>query len=461
MIYDVVILGGGIGGIYTVYKLNRCSPHLKILLLEKENYLGGRVFTVHQGDVVAEAGAGRFGDNHRYFMALLKELKLMRNLIENGTDVAYAPANYGSGAVFNSVNDAARFTEKTGCASPVSLVNNVLTLALGKSTLPNAGLVARVVAASKFESKTYLQNQSFETYAKKVLTLREVEFIKESFGYYSELVVMNAYDATQLMVVLSPQNTFYSLKGGLSHVIDRMVADMESNPNVRILLQHAAKKIIPVGDEPHKFEIVCTHKERTIHYLGKKCVCALPKQALLTLSIFNPIKKLLHAVEYGKLCRIYCKFDVNKSTGKVWFHGLPKLTTNNHLRMVIPYNESTGVIMLSYTDNKFADYWQQLYASADNHKEGIRRVNKKLIQQIGEVIGPEITVPMPKYTRICYWKHGVGYWGVGSDSATVAQKMIRPFPEMDLFVCGENYSEKWQQWMEGALETSERVLRLL
>ena len=71
MIYDIIILGGGIAGLYTAYKLNKCSPHLKILLLEKENYLGGRVFTVHQGDMNVEAGAGRFADNHKYLMELL------------------------------------------------------------------------------------------------------------------------------------------------------------------------------------------------------------------------------------------------------------------------------------------------------------------------------------------------------------------------------------------------------
>lgn len=456
--YDVIILGGGIAGIYTAYKLNRCSPHLKILLLEKENYLGGRVFTVHEGELAFEAGAGRFADSHRYFMALLKELKLLGKMVENGTNVAFAPAHSG-GATFSSVDDAGRFTDGFGFESnpPPSLVNNMLTLALGPTTLPNAGLVARVVAASKLESRAYLQNQSFETYAKKVLTLREVDFIKQSFGYYSELVIMNAYDAIQLMTLLGPGNTFYSLKGGLSQVIDKMVADM--GDNVRILLQHGVKKIVHVDGPQKEFEIVSENKERIIRYRGKKCVCALPKQALLALSIFNPIKKLLHAVEYGSLCRIYCKFDVNKSTGEVWFHGLPKLTTNNRLRMVIPYNEKTGLIMLSYTDNKYADYWQRLYASGDSHKEGIRRVNHKLIEEIREVVGERVRIPMPKYTRICYWKHGVGYWGVGADSAAVSEKMIRPIDGVaDLYVCGENYSEKWQQWMEGALETSQRVL---
>jgi hypothetical protein len=36
--------------------------------------------------------------------------------------------------------------------------------------------------------------------------------------------------------------------------------------------------------------------------------------------------------------------------------------------------------------------------------------------------------------------------------------MIKPFPKMELYVCGENFSENGQQWIEGALETSEKVV---
>ena len=37
LIYDVIVIGGGIVGLSTAYKLNLHHPHLKILLLEKEN----------------------------------------------------------------------------------------------------------------------------------------------------------------------------------------------------------------------------------------------------------------------------------------------------------------------------------------------------------------------------------------------------------------------------------------
>jgi hypothetical protein len=56
----------------------------------------------------------------------------------------------------------------------------------------------------------------------------------------------------------------------------------------------------------------------------------------------------------------------------------------------------------------------------------------------------------------------VGYWLVGADSREVSKKMIRPFgSKIPFFVCGESFSEKGQQWMEGALDTSNKVISRL
>ena len=43
--YDVVIIGGGIAGVYTMFQLKKKYPKLKVLLLEKEDRFGGRVYT--------------------------------------------------------------------------------------------------------------------------------------------------------------------------------------------------------------------------------------------------------------------------------------------------------------------------------------------------------------------------------------------------------------------------------
>ena len=61
-----------------------------------------------------------------------------------------------------------------------------------------------------------------------------------------------------------------------------------------------------------------------------------------------------------------------------------------------------------------------------------------------------------------YWECGVGYWGVGANSEKISNQMVQPFgPETNMFLCGEHYSAKNQQWIEGALDTSNAVLNKL
>lgn len=45
MIYDYIIIGGGISGLYTRYLLQKISPQLHVLILECTNKVGGRIFT--------------------------------------------------------------------------------------------------------------------------------------------------------------------------------------------------------------------------------------------------------------------------------------------------------------------------------------------------------------------------------------------------------------------------------
>ena len=78
------------------------------------------------------------------------------------------------------------------------------------------------MAAGLLTSKATLISMSFLDFAKTVLDTRDVDFLVGSFGYYSELVLMNAYDCLQLMQELDPRTPFYSLNGGLSLVIDEL-----------------------------------------------------------------------------------------------------------------------------------------------------------------------------------------------------------------------------------------------
>jgi monoamine oxidase len=209
------------------------------------------------------------------------------------------------------------------------------------------------------------------------------------------------------------------------------------------------------------FKIQCMNGDT---YYAKHCVCALPKQAILKMhcALFRKAIPYLQHIKCGSLCRIYCKFtkyadkdkenSENGSDTKVWFHDLGKITTDNDLRMIIPIDIEKGIVMISYSDNRWADEWNRLHLS-----EGIHAVNQKLHELVKSLMGPSQSIPIPTNTHVFYWKCGVGYWGKGVDSR-VAENRIRQ-PTAGLYVCGEHYSSHSQQWMEGALDTATQVIR--
>ena len=88
-IYDIIIAGGGISGLYTAYKLIKNYPMLSILIIEKNNYLGGRIkSTVIEGQRI-DLGALRIPYSAKLTIELVKDLGLKLKKFNNKTKSIY------------------------------------------------------------------------------------------------------------------------------------------------------------------------------------------------------------------------------------------------------------------------------------------------------------------------------------------------------------------------------------
>ena len=435
-IYDTIIVGGGISGLYAGLLILRKNPKHRLLILEKERYLGGRVLTYTDKYMNVEKGGARFNEYHTRMLDLVASYKLESQLVKISGDASFYPGKYT-----NSAAEPMTFFESL--INPIGVLVNVLSEAI--SPMQIVPLIARVIIYSKLMSRAYLISHTFVQLAENVLTKDEIATILGGFGYYTELVEMNARDAIALMEGgLNPSNQFYTLRGGLSQLIAKMVAEL--NHRGRIILTDVDVASIEYVDNHFLIKSKSGKK-----FYGLGCICALPREAAQRLTIFRPISSMLDKILCFPLCRIYSKFDMT-NRNNAWIKDLPKLTTDNGLRIVIPIDANTGVIMSSYTDHHFADAWLNLY-----EKEGIKGVNKELQCLFQMMLGHPVSAPIS--TKIFHWKCGVGYWGVGADSDLIADAVAQPIVGVPLYLCGEHYSAQNQQWMEGALETAENVVK--
>lgn len=414
--YDIIVVGGGIAGLYQAWQRLKREPHLSLLLLEADSRIGGRIWTVHNRHYTGiEFGAGRFHNKHTRFLALIRELGLDSKMIPIQGNKVYISSK--------EKDEDQQYVE-----------GDVLDGMIKKILKSFQNRISRTL-------KNKLQNMTFLEYLMEVLPKDYVQLIYDSFGYSSELTDMNAYDS----ICLIRQyyfSKFFVLRGGMSQVIDGLVKQLEKFSGFHLRTRH---RVNTLNYDDSVFSVGCEGMVSMYH--APVVLMTANKELLLKLPMFRPIYPMLRMIHTLPLCRIYAIFPKNLETNRVWFHDLSRVTTNNMLRYIIPIDRELGIIMISYTDNRFAKYWNRLYTEG-----GVEKVNLALSKWLRKTF-TTIHIPNPTHTMVAYWEHGVAYYGVGFDSERMLPIIRRPFPDRKLWVYGENFSEKNSQWIEGALES--------
>lgn len=407
MEYDYIIIGGGIAGLYTLFSLY--NKGYNVVLFEKTNRLGGRILTykteVNGEPISYESGAGRISEFHLQILDLIRELGLEEKLWELSPEKSY----YINGEFYDNQK---------------SLESSI------KTTLKS--LWEKVINYGK-SHKEIAMNTNLIGLMSKVLTKSQQEILINSFGYLSELIDYNGYDAVLSMERDFLAEKYYVLQNGLEQII------LELQSLVPKELIHLNSPITNITKTSDGYTVNSKNSE----WKSKGIIMAVNHCDFIGLSQ----KNLAKTVKSQHLLRIYAIYPKNTLTNEVWFKGMNKVVTDLPIKYIIPIDENKGLIMISYSDCKYANYWTK--------KKTISAIKLEIKKQLKEIF-PEKTIPNPIYFKLHDWKEGVNYFKPGINSHEIQSNIIAKFKE-NYFIIGELFSNH-QGWIEGALETSQKAI---
>jgi predicted NAD/FAD-dependent oxidoreductase len=414
MEYDYIIVGAGAAGLHCALRLLQSNKSLKVLILERYNYIGGRIVTYHKElpdgtDLQWENGAGRIHDSHKLVKKYIKKYGLHTH-----------PLN---GEHFYQSRDGA------------PLEQNRFQEMVAAFLAPLQDLPATTLRSNTLEQLSRLVHGKPAT----------TEFFKQ-FPYRAEVTTMRADVALDSFLNVGgvAGSGFSVVQDGLGAMIMGMAGDFVKEGGT-ILMGQTVKHVRSLGSKNHEIETQ-DDNGRKLHFTARKVIMALHCKALKGIPECANWPVLKHVV-MRPLLRVYAHWNSNWMK---FLEGKRVVFGNNPLRHFIPTGSTTA--MISYTDADDTATWMR--DAWDNPKGLERRMMKALREAF-----PNKEIPDPVFFKAHPWQEGCSYWTpcAGPEDLTKISLEISP----GVYACGESFSADKQCWIEGALESAEKLLHTL
>jgi len=403
---NYLIIGGGIAGLYCAYSLNKKHGIKNILIIEQNNYLGGRIKTFRSKEGILELGAGVILEHHKYVLKLVHELGLEKDLL------LYKSIKY-------YINDT-KITNinKNGFIEIIQNLKN--------------GLDDKLEYALAMSYSLY-------RYIERIHGIDVANDLKNQFGFNADFYEQNAIDGIN-MLLRDIGASYYKLNNGFNQIINKLRNYLIEN-KIEIQLGVKLKNINKIGN---KYE--CLLNNDTV--MANNVILAIPKNALCKINYLSSINNLLNSVISKALMRIYLVFPVNS---KVWFDDLQGITvTNTILNQIVVINKKTGVLMVYLIDNS-AITFEYLR---------LRGILESEVMFYLRRIFKAVNIPNPNKVYCMFWHRATHLWRPTVDSKVNSKKIVKPFEDDRIFIVGEAYS-KIQQWSEGALISVNNLMSVI
>jgi len=402
--YDIIIIGGGVAGLYSAYQIKKLAPKTSILILErdKRSWLGGRMNNedFYGVSVVTGAGVGRKNKDF-LLMDLCKKLKIKYTEFPITKNYAKTFTPVDIGKIMNHLK--------------------------------------REFKKEKDSKKTFKQ------FALPILGKDVYDRLLISSAY-TDYENEDAYETLYYYGFDDNYKPWTALNIPWRKLVDAL-AEKIGNGNIK-----ASSNVVAINKlDECKCGFLVTLEN------GKKYSC---KKTIIATTI-SSVKKLVPGADtpdsiyqqiHGQVfLRVYGKFS--KYSSEIMKTAVPVQTiVPGPLHRIIPMNSDKGVYMIAYTDNDGA---KKLKDNLENTQKNRDFFCTLLERSLGL---PEKSLHLTSILDF-YWPIGTHYYEPLRGPYKNREQFIKTaqYPMPGMVVVGEMISRK-QGWSEGALESVNAVV---
>lgn len=390
--FDIAIVGAGVSGIYSAWRLKQKYPMKRIVVFEGGDYVGGRLLSVKPpgiSNMMAELGGMRILENEQPLisslineinekLAIAEKIMLFDFPVDQPQNIAYLRGEYLRLQDFKSDADKVpynlSFLEKG--SSPGGIIVGAIEKIIPGITNPHLNEKERRIMAreASFNGKP-LYEQGFWNVIFLVISSEAYLFGKDAGGYSSTLLNWNAADAIPWFLSdfgIKPQ--YKGFKNGYQQVPKSMatfftVLGGEIRLNTKLSGFEYCK-------EKKKFHL--SVKGEIIY--ADSLILAMPRRSLDLLTDKSPLLKniqpLINSVTPRSLFKLYTTYGnpwwqsafYTDAAGKVFPLNTGRSVTDLPIRQTYywPKNDGSAVeagnsmLLASYDDGSNIGYWDGL-----------------------------------------------------------------------------------------------------
>ena len=427
--HEVIIVGGGMGGLYTASKLIAAGIN-DIVILESRGSLGGRVSTTYDadGNPMFNNFAWRVGETNTMMIALAKELgvKLIPQTTPPPMDEKEGHGTCKHGvlsSLFEKKCDAEAHTATKKEPSRVLLPNRAPLSDFAQASLESAASADLQDRESGYAGRT-----------------SQISWPDESHGS-NAFVVEGGMDRL-------PKELGKTLPEGCVNANCR-VTEVERTEN--------GYKLAVVKRDGNTYT--------NLDFSCSQVVLATPPYSLRRLKVAEDMLPALFAVHERRLGHAYAKCapgtpdvpDRSDGPDRI-YRNLP----NSILQQVISGDYGGGIFQAAYACDRFEKVWRELqYQGPDVVKNEI----KKQLTRISDLKKPPQGWDCIEevYIRIGFvhrWHNEAHVTGKNKEKLSMQAITPNPARLPGLYLVGEAFSP-YQGWTEGALWTAEKAAAII